>query len=338
MPTRFGRLALTVACAALGLATPTIAWTLAAAEAPQAQSQVQGRVVGPDGKPVEGATVTIIPKDGSGQKFETTSRRNGEFSQARVPAGVYVITATKDKLSQSYAIEVKGNLNLELKLGDAAAEASKEEAARREAIQAAFAEGAKLSNEGKHDEAIAKFQEVIKEVPKCGECYANIGAVYVMKNDMAQAEENYKKAIELNPNVVEAYNGLASIYNTQKRYKEARAMSTEAAKRSEGAPGATGGGNAGALYNQAAIMWNDPEADPAEIQATLERALKADPNHAEAHFLLGNVLVKIGAASGDMTKFGEAATSFETYLKLAPDGPNAAKAKESFEQLKTFRK
>jgi tetratricopeptide (TPR) repeat protein len=158
-----------------------------------------------------------------------------------------------------------------------------------------------------------------------------------MKNDLAQAEENYKKAIEVNPNVVEAYNGLASLYNSQKKFKEARAMSAEAAKRSEGTAGATGG-NAGALYNQAAIMWNDPEADPAEIQATLAKAAQADPNHAESHFLMGNVLVKIGAASGDMTKFGEAATEFETYLKLAPNGPNAAKAKESFEQLKTFKK
>lgn len=339
MPTRFGRLALIAACALLGLSTPAIAWTLEATEAPQAQGEVRGRVIGMDGKPVEGATVTIIPKDSSGQKFQTSSNRNGEFRQARVPAGAYVITATKDKLSQSYAIEVKGDLNLDLKLGESAAAAGKEEAARREAIQAAFSEGAKLSNEGKHDEAIAKFQEVLKEVPKCGECYANIGAVYVMKDDLAKAEENYKQAISINPNVIEAYNGLAGIYNSQKRFKEAAAMSAEAAKRSETAsPG--GGGNVGALYNQAAILWNNPEADPAEIHAILSKAIKADPNHAEAHFLMGNVLVKMGAASADkMTElFGQAATEFETYLKLAPNGPNADKAKESFEQLKTFRK
>lgn len=332
MATSFGRLARTLACAVLGFAlfvSPVEAQT----------REVRGRVIGQDGKPVEGATVTIVPKDASGQKFQTTSRRNGEFSQARVPGGVYVITATKDKLSQSYAVEVKGDMTLELKLGDTAEAASKDDAARREAIQTAFAEGAKLSNDGKHDEAIAKFNEVLEEIPKCGECYANIGAIYAMKNDLAQAEENYKKAIDVNPNVIDAYSGLASVYNTQKKFKEARAMSAEAAKRSEGAAGATGGGgNAGALYNQAAIMWNDPEADPAEIQAALAKALKADPNHAEAYFLMGNVLVKMGAASNDMTKFGEAATAFETYLKLAPGGPNASKAKESFEQLKTFRK
>lgn len=332
MATKFGRLTLTLACAVLGFA-------LSATSVEAQMGEVRGRVIGMDGKPVEGATVTIVPKDPSGQKFQTTSNRSGEFRQARVPAGAYVITAAKDKLTQSYAIEVKGDLNLELKLGESAAAAGKEDDARRAAIQAAFSEGAKLSNEGKHDEAIAKFQEVLKEVPKCGECYANIGAVYVMKEDMAKAEENYKQALSINPNLVEAYNGLAGIYNSQKRFKEAAAMSAEAAKRSESAPGG-GGGNAGALYNQAAIMWNNPEADPNEIHTILERAIKADPNHAESHFLMGNVLVKMGAASAEkMTElFGQAATEFETYLKLAPNGPNAAKAKESFEQLKTFRK
>ncbi|MBA3885517.1 MAG: tetratricopeptide repeat protein [Acidobacteria bacterium] len=327
MRNTFGRVARTIACAVLGLAlygSPAAAQT----------SEVKGTVVGADGKPVDGARVTIVPKDGAGQKFETTTRRGGVFSQSRVPAGTYVVTASKDKLSQAYEVEVKDNVELELKLGAAEA-AGADDAKRRAALQTAFAEGARLSNEGQHEEAIAKFNEVLKEAPQCAECYTNIGAVYVMKQDFEKAEANYKKAIEINPGTIEAYNGLASLYNSQKRYKEAQVMGAEAAKRGAAAGG---GGNVGALYNQAAIMWNSPDADPAEIQAVLAKALQADPNHAEAHFLMGNVLVKLGAGTGDMERFGEAATSFETYLKLSPNGPNAAKAKESFEQLKTFRK
>jgi tetratricopeptide (TPR) repeat protein len=323
----FSRVAAMVACVALGL-------VLMGAPVAAQTSEVRGRVSGPDGKPIEGAQITISSKDGTSQ-FKTVSRAKGAFSQARVPHGEYILTATAGKLTQSYAIEVKGNLDLDVKIESAEAAMSKEDAARRAKIQGLFAEGAKLSNEGKLDEALAKFEEVLAEIPQCGECYTNMGAIYMMKDDFAAAEEQYKKAIEINPDLVEAYNGLASLYNTQKRYKEAQLMSAEAAKR--GTAGG-GGGNAGALYNQAAIMWNSPDADPDEVHGILAKAIQADPNHAEAHFLMGNVLVKQGASSGDMAKFAAAADEFETYLKLAPNGPNADKARESFEQLKVFRK
>ena len=55
--------------------------------------------------------------------------------------------------------------------------------------------------------------------------------------------------------------------------------------------------------------------------------LKVDPNHAESHYQLGMALVNEGNLAG-------AATEFETYLKLSPDGPNAATAKSLVSQLK----
>jgi tetratricopeptide (TPR) repeat protein len=323
----FSRIAAVMACALLGfalVAMPVAAQTVT----------VSGRVIGPDGRPVEGARLTLAPREGTGQKFEGVSRAKGEFSIPKVPHGQYIITATAGKLTQSYAIEVKGNLQVDLKIESPEA-AAKEDAARRSKIEGLFSEGAKLSNEGNYDEALAKFQEVLKEIPKCAECYANIGAIYMMKTEYAAAEENYKQALTINPNLVDAYDGLASLYNAQKKYKEAQQMSAEASKRGAAAGG---GGNAGALYNRAAIAWNSPDADPDEVHGILAQAIKADPTHAEAHFLMANVLVKQGASSGDMAKFAEAATAFETYLKLSPNGPNADKAKESFEQLKVFRK
>ena len=299
---------------------------------------LKGKVVDAQNKAVKDAVVTMVAKE-TNRKYETKTNSNGEFRQIGLPPGNYTVTAQKDNLSQALDIKVgldTAELNFALST-PSAADAKKEEA-RRAAIQKAFAEGAELSNAGKHDEAIAKFNEVLTQVPKCAECYANIGATYVMKKDLEQAEAAYKKGIEINPDYIENYNGLVSIYTTQKKYKEAQAISAEAAKRGGGAEGAAGGGNAGALYNQAATMWNAPDADAAAVQAILQKAVQADPKHAEAHFLLGNVLVKLGSTTGDMAKFGEAAVAYETYLKLSPNGPNAAKAKENFEQLKSFKK
>ena len=118
--------------------------------------------------------------------------------------------------------------------GKMSAEQAKKEAERVEGIKTAFAQGAELSNAGKYDEAVAKFNEVLALVPKCAECYINIGAIQSRKQDWAKAEEAYKKAIELNPESVEAYNGLANVYNAQKKFSEAQAMSAEASKRDAG--------------------------------------------------------------------------------------------------------
>jgi tetratricopeptide (TPR) repeat protein len=161
------------------------------------------------------------------------------------------------------------------------------------------------------------------------ECYSNIGANYAQKKDWAKAEESYKKAIETDPNSADGYTGLANVYNAQKKFKEAQAASAEATKRMTGAAGATGGGNADGLYNAAVISWNSN--DFVKANELLTEAVKINPTHAEAHFMLGRVLINLG-------KLGEAATEFETYLKLAPTGPNAKEAQTNFDALKAYRK
>ena len=55
--------------------------------------------------------------------------------------------------------------------------------------------------------------------------------------------------------------------------------------------------------------------------------IAAKPDHAEAHYQLGMALVNEG-------KLPEAAAEFETYVKLAPNGPNAATAKGILGTLK----
>jgi cytochrome c-type biogenesis protein CcmH/NrfG len=293
--------------------------------------QLKGKVVDAQSKPVEGARILMEATE-TGRKFETKTDRKGEFIQIGLAPGNYNVTASKDKMSQMFPVRVgldQKEVNFVLKAGDTgsmSADEAKKEAARRENIKTMFAEGATLTNEGKYDEAIVKFNAVIAEIPKCFDCYNNLGTIYVRKNELDKAEEAFKKALELNPDNVEAYSGLATIYNTQKKFKEAQAMSAEASKRLAAAPG---GGSATNLYNAAVISWNSN--DFAKAHELLTQAVKNDPNHADSHFMLGRVLINLG-------KLGEAATEFETYLKLAPTGPNAKEAQANFEALKAYRK
>jgi tetratricopeptide (TPR) repeat protein len=288
---------------------------------------LRGKVIDDQNKPVNGAKITMV-ETGTNRKFETKTDSKGEWRQIGLSPGNYTVTADKDGLSQMFEVRVgldTKEVNFALGQGSKmTAEQAKKEAERVEGIKTAFAEGATLTNAGKLDEAIAKFNEVLVEVPKCVECHVNLGAIHSRKQDWAKAEEHYKLALEMKPDSVESMNGLANVYNAQKKFKEAAAMSAEAAKLG----GATGG-NAESLYNQGVIAWNGNDFPKA--QELFTAAIKADEKHAEAHFMLGQAHLNLG-------KLPEAAKEFETYLKLAPSGPNAEKAKSNFEMLKQYIK
>jgi predicted Zn-dependent protease len=280
---------------------------------------VKGKVVDAEKKPVEGAKVTLQQVDNN-SKFELKTKKNGEYMQIGLPPGQYKITVEKDGLTSTKTTRISldmTELDFTLTKGGSGEGMSKEDAAKAAAT---------LSNAGKYDEAIAKFNEVLKDVPKCPECYIGIGASNAAKKDYAASEAAYKKAIELDPNMVDAYNGLATIYNDQKKFTEAQAMSAEGMKRAT-AGGASGG--ADSMYNAGVISWNANDFPKAQEQ--FGAAVAANPNHAEAHFMLGRVYLNLG-------KLPEAAKEFEAYTKIAPNGPNAKEAATNFEMLKTYIK
>ncbi|OFW10193.1 MAG: hypothetical protein A3H96_18200 [Acidobacteria bacterium RIFCSPLOWO2_02_FULL_67_36] len=331
VPTGIGRRSLAICAIVLALTV----WAVPAHAQGATTGALKGRVVDAQNKPVDGANITILMSGDRNLKLETKSRKGGDYMQVGVAPGDYTVTAEKGGLSQSFRVRVAlGDplvVNFVLKPGGAAGAMSKEEAAKEaarvEGIKAKFAEAATMSNEGKYDEAIAKFTEVMADVPNCMECYLNIGAVYTQKKEYDKAEEAYRKALEIKPDAPDAYNGLATIYNQQKKFKEAQEMSAEASKR---AAAATGGvGNPDALYNQGVIAWNAND-----FQGALEHfsnAVKAKPDHAEGHFMLGKVYLNLG-------KLAEAAGEFQTYTKVAPTGPNAKEAQANYEALKSYIK
>jgi tetratricopeptide (TPR) repeat protein len=320
----FCRRSLAISALVLGL----VAFALPAA----AQTgQVKGKVVDEKNQPIEGATITIEMTEGMTRKYETKTNKRGEYVQIGLQPGNYKITATKGDLSQSQNQRVRLDMmevNFALKPGmkaEASAEDVKKAEAKVAAIKGAFEQGVTFSNEGKYDEAIAKFNEVIAEAPKCVECYNNIGTNYMRKKDFDKAEEAFKKAIEVNPNSVEAYNGLATVYNGQKKFDQAAEASAQAQKLAGAAGGTGGGASAGTVFNQGIIAWNAGKVP--EAKKLFEQATQLDPKLADAHYWLGMATVNEG-------KLPEAAKHFEEYLKLAPTGNYAEQAKGILASIK----
>ena len=301
----------------------------------RAQSgSIKGKVTDAQGQPVEGATIALESTDKGGKPITTKTNKRGEYMQVGLSPGHYKVTATKDALSVTRETDVHLDmLNLDIKLvagSGSGAGISKEEAAKNEKLKATFGEAVQLSRDGKTDEAVAKFQEVIALAPTCTECYLNIGTVQLNAKKYDEAEAAFKKAIEIKPDSPEAYDGLANVYNAQKKFPEAEAAGKKAMELSAGAAGAAGGGaSAPALYNQAVILWNQNKAQ--EAAEKLEAATKADPNFPEAHYLLGKAYINLG-------KLPDSAKELQEYLRLAPNGPNKDDANKTLEMLKPYIK
>ena len=212
-----------------GLVLCTVLAILAFALPAAAQGLVQGTVLDTKGQPVEGAAISI-EQEGTNRKFDMKTDKKGGFMQIGLASASYKITATKDKLTASETVKVSQGrpANAKLVLGAAAAAAAGAEAAAVTALRKLLDEAIAASNAGKHDEAIAGFTKAIEGNPTCFACYYNIGYNYAQKKDYANAETNYKKAIEMKADYVDAYAGLASIYNAQRKFDEAAAASAKA--------------------------------------------------------------------------------------------------------------
>jgi Tfp pilus assembly protein PilF len=308
------------------MSAPALALLLSLASTVTAQSgQIKGKVIDAEGKPVQGAQILIEYAEGVTRKFEVKTDRRGEFIQIGLQPGAYKVTATVDKLgsfSQQTRVTLSRPAEVVFEFKPGAGGGDPAAAAKAAALKKSFEEGVAATQAKNYDLAIQKFQEAAGVLPTCYDCYYNIGYAYSQKKDDKAAEAAWLKAVELKADYSEALNALATLYNNQKRFDEASAMSAKAAE-AGGVLG--GGGNADAIYNQGIILWNQGKIP--EAKAKFEEALKANANHPEANFQMGMALLNEGNLPG-------AITSFEKYLQLAPEGQFAAQAKGMLAQLK----
>jgi len=293
-----------------------------------AQSVVRGKVVDAQGKAVADATVLFEATDAN-RKTQTKTDKNGDFLQVGLSSGSYKVTASKDGVgSQTLNSNVRQGpnnpLSFTLTASSNLSNADKEAAV---ALQTAAAAAMEAMKAGRHDEAIAKFNEVIAKMPTCADCYYNLGTVYVAKQDLPQAEAAFKKMVELKPDAAEGYTGLAGVYNAQKKFDLAAEASSKAQQLSGGAAG--GGGGAEASYNQGVILFNSGKF--AEAKTQFDAATKADPNMGMAHYQLGMTALNLG-------QIPEAVAALEAYLKVEPNGPKAAEVKAALPALQAMLK
>ena len=286
-----------------------------------AQSIVRGKVVDAQGKPVEGAIITIEAVEAS-RKAETKTNRNGEFLQVGLQSGKYRVTATKDNLKQQLDANITQGRPSELQFQLTPVSGMTEAQIKEQQQLQTLASGAIASMKaGNDDDALRQFQEITTKIPACADCYYNMGVIYTKKMQYAEAETAFKKVAELRPNAPDAFTGLANVYNAQKKFDLAAEASSKAASMSGGAGG---GASAEATFNQGVILWNAGKF--AEAKEQFELAVKTDPKMSMAHYQLGMANLNLG-------QIPQARAAFEAYLEADPNGAKAAEVKGFLSQL-----
>jgi tetratricopeptide (TPR) repeat protein len=284
-----------------------------------AQGIVKGKVVDEKNQPVADAKVVIA---GPARNAETKTNNKGEYVQVGLQSGAYTVTVTKDKLVATQRVNVTQGTPAEANMTLVPAATAGLSPEQKE-MQAAATAAIEALRAGRDDEAIQKLNDVIVKLPNCSDCYYNLGLAYTHKQNWDAAEAALKKSIELKPTNPDPYNGLANVYNAQKKFDDALAMNQKASELASSI-GGTGGGNAESIYNQGVVLFNAGKYADAKVQ--FDAATKADPNNANAFYQLGMTSLNLG-------QIPDAVAALQTFVKLAPTDPKAAQVQSSLPAL-----
>lgn len=296
---------------------------------------IRGKLTDEKGAPVEGAVIKIEGKS-TARKAEVKTNKKGEYIQIGLFPGDYKVSVDRGGtiiFSSDVHIGLGDPTVNDISLKPQPGQVNAAQAALDTKLRGLFDGGVASVQAGSYDDAIAKFTEATTLLPTCHVCFYNIGAAYAKKAEKAgqapeaadlwtKTEENYKKSVELKPDYTDGWSALAALYNQQKKFDLAAQASEKAVG---GEAGATGGGNAPALYNQGVIFWNQNKYQ--EAKDKFEAATKADPKYSEAWYRLGMAWMNLG----DMAK---AVTAFEGYIAADPNGSHAAEVKAAIDALK----
>ena len=170
------------------------------------------------------------------------------------------------------------------------------------------------------DESVKHFQKAIKLYADYPQAYRMLGDAYIEKQQWPEAETALKKSIELQPDLAPAYFDLGALRNQTKNYSGAE----EALKKGlELTPDATVG-----KYELAKTYWGMGRwQDAAPLAAETVKAL---PDLAAAHVLLGNIRLKLRDAPGALHEYQE-------YLRIEPQGSLAPQVRDMIDKIQKAR-
>ena len=293
---------------------------------------IRGRLLLPGGYTLNEAT-RISLETGRGVKATVFTDNQGAFIFPGLTPGSYQVIIEGDRVryeTTTANVEVFPNapslLNIVLREKKGSRTKNNENSVSVAELDAAvpakakkeFEKASTAAAEGKPAQAIAHLREAIAIYPRYLMARNDLGAQLLGQGKLAEAAEELRRALEIDPKAFNPHLNLGIVLVQQKSFSEAAAILKVAVSLNASSPAAR-------LYNGLALEGlKDLEGAERELKSAYELG---GPAFATAHFHLGQIYM----SRGDRPK---AVAAFKTYLREAPDGPDARQSRTLLAKLK----
>lgn len=303
----------------------------AAGQAGRGTARISGTVVDETGSPVPGAKITIVLMENESVRREVKADKKGEWAIIGLGTSQWSLTAVADGFQPTvqniHVRQLERNPAIIVTLKRAAP--TDKPLIEDEASLALIDQGNQLYNDGKYDEALAQFRDVLARNPKLYQINLSIGDCLREKGETDAALDLYRKVAEeasvdaatgqevrakALARVGDAYLRKGDVATAQSFFKD----SIEASPQDEIL-----------AYNVGEIYFSNQNLD--EAIAYFELATRIKPGFADGHY-------KAGLAYLNKGDYDKARQSLAKVLELEPEGERAASVKGILETIDKIKK
>jgi len=299
----------------------SVAFLLVAAPAAAQRGRIAGTLKDEQGNPLAGIEVKFDnakPETKYDNKVEV-SDEEGRFVFTGLRGGTWILTVNapgyapfRQSIQISQFRRNEDTVVVLKKLTEAVPEAG-----AREEAEGMIAEAEELLAEGKHDEAIALYNEYLEAHPDLYKIHLLIGNAYEQKGDYDNAVASYGKVLELEPDNFNALLGSGNAFIRKMEYEKAEEFFVKLAEVRSDDPKI--------LYTLGEILLDSGQTTKAINYYA--KAVELDPEFADA-------IMKLGYAYYGEKQWQSAIEQFERFIEIAPNRPEVQFIKDDVEKCK----
>ena len=287
---------------------------VALAQGYKGKGRFSGTVADTEGNPLEGVKVRLFCVRGQ-SGFETETDKEGEWKANYVRGGTWNLDFEQPgympKKISAQINEFDKNRPIEIRLEKI------EGLAITDAIKAELVKGNALFDEGKYEEAISAYQNIVTASPEAYIVFKNIGNCYFQMQKYAEAEAAYQKILEKDPQNAEAMLLIGNCYANRGENEKAMEWYNKIDFENISDPMV--------LFNIGSTFYK---------QSKLDLALKYYKRAVELQSDFLDAIYELGLVHLALNNSAEATAAFESYLKYDPDSERASQVKSFLEFLR----